>query len=102
MYGLLHDIVASARLRALAAFIAAQSALLYGYGLWSGIKEITSAALIALFAAHLATLVKMPRETAPPARDRDRAPACVASRRKWRRFRWEGLRGWRQGWRRVP
>src|SRR5438552_5512867 len=38
-------------LRALVAFVAAQSALLYGYSLWSGIKEITAAALLALVVA---------------------------------------------------
>jgi hypothetical protein len=63
VYALLHDIVASPRLRALAAFIAAQPALLYGYGLWSGIKEITSATLIALFAAQLAVVAQLPRDT---------------------------------------
>jgi hypothetical protein len=63
VYGLLDDIVASARLRALATFLAAQPALLYGYGVWSGIKEITSAALIPLFAAQLAVVAKLPRDT---------------------------------------
>jgi hypothetical protein len=63
MYGLLDGIVASTRLRALAAFIAAQPALLYGYGIWSGIKELTSASLIPLFAAQLAVVAKLPRDT---------------------------------------
>jgi hypothetical protein len=62
VYGLLDEIVASARLRALAAFIAAQPALLYGYGVWSGIKELTSAALIALFAAQLAVVAQLPKD----------------------------------------
>jgi hypothetical protein len=62
VYGLLDGIVASARLRALAAFIAAQPALLYGYGVWSGIKELTSAALIALFAAQLAVVAQLPKD----------------------------------------
>ncbi len=62
VYGLLDEIVASAPLRALAAFIAAQPALLYGYGVWSGIKELTSAALIALFAAQLAVVAQLPQD----------------------------------------
>lgn len=37
--------------RALAAILAAQSALLYGYGLWGGIKEVAAAMLIATAAA---------------------------------------------------
>ncbi len=37
--------------RALAAFLGAQAALLYGYSLWGGIKEVAAAALIALAAA---------------------------------------------------
>ena len=53
LYSILARLVASARLRALVAFVAAQAALLYGYAIWSGIKEVTSAALIALFAALL-------------------------------------------------
>src|SRR5205807_7090316 len=36
---------------ALAAFIAAQSALLYGYSLWGGIKEVVLAFLLALTVA---------------------------------------------------
>jgi hypothetical protein len=34
-----------------AAFLAAQAALLYGYSLWGGIKEVAAAALVALVAA---------------------------------------------------
>jgi hypothetical protein len=37
--------------RAAAAFLAAQAALLYGYSLWGGVKEVTAAALVALAAA---------------------------------------------------
>jgi hypothetical protein len=36
---------------AVAAFLAAQPAILYGYSLWGGIKEVGSAALLALIAA---------------------------------------------------
>ena len=38
-------------LRAFAVFIAAQPALLFGYALWGGVKEVAAAALIALAAA---------------------------------------------------
>ncbi len=51
LYGLLARLVASGRLRALAAFVAAQPALLYGYALWGGIKEVPAAALVVLVAA---------------------------------------------------
>jgi hypothetical protein len=50
-YALLAPAIASPRLRALAAFIAAQSALLYGYSLWGGIKEVTLAFLLVLTVA---------------------------------------------------
>jgi hypothetical protein len=50
-YALLAPVIASPRLRALAVFIAAQAALLYGYSLWGGIKELTMAFLLALTVA---------------------------------------------------
>jgi hypothetical protein len=37
--------------RAAAAFVAAQPALLYGYAMWGGVKELAAAALVALCAA---------------------------------------------------
>lgn len=37
--------------RALAVFVAAQPALLYGYAMWGGVKEVAAAALVALAAA---------------------------------------------------
>ena len=54
LYELTSRLVRSPRLRALATFIAAQPALLYAYSQWSGVKEVVSAALIALFANLLA------------------------------------------------
>jgi hypothetical protein len=51
LYGLTSRVIAQRPLRALAAFIAAQSALLYGYSLWGGVKEVASAALLVLLAA---------------------------------------------------
>ena len=48
LYALMEPMVPSARIRALLAFLAAQPALLYGYSLWGGIKELTAAFLLAL------------------------------------------------------
>ncbi|MDP9223629.1 MAG: hypothetical protein M3P18_07185 [Actinomycetota bacterium] len=53
LYSLPARLIVSSRLRAFVAFIAAQAALIYGYGMWGGIKEMTSVALITLFAALL-------------------------------------------------
>jgi hypothetical protein len=62
VFSLAEPFVASPRRRALVAFVAAQPALLYGYGLWGGIKELTAAVLVALGAALAAVLVlKRPR-----------------------------------------
>ena len=44
-------LISSAPPRALVAFLAAQPALLFGYSLWGGIKEIAAALMIALVAA---------------------------------------------------
>lgn len=54
LYELTSRLVHARRLRAPAAFVAAQPALLYAYSQWSGVKEVVSAALIALFASLLA------------------------------------------------
>ncbi|HET7510307.1 MAG TPA: hypothetical protein VFJ65_08685, partial [Solirubrobacterales bacterium] len=43
---------------AFAAFIAAQPALLYGYALWGGVKEVAAAALVALGAALAPAVVR--------------------------------------------
>jgi hypothetical protein len=62
VYALVEPFVESARLRALVAFLGAQPALLYGYSLWGGIKELTAAFLLVLGAALLARVVaKRPR-----------------------------------------
>jgi hypothetical protein len=50
VYGLTAGLVESPRLRALTAFVAAQPALLYGYSLWGGVKEVAASALIVLVA----------------------------------------------------
>jgi hypothetical protein len=53
LYAVLGRVVASAPLRALGAFLAAQPAILYGYALWGGIKEVAGALLLALIGALL-------------------------------------------------
>jgi hypothetical protein len=53
---LARPLIRTARPRALVAFLAAQPALLFGYSLWGGIKEIAAAVMIALVAAAAATL----------------------------------------------
>lgn len=51
LYGIAAPLLESRRLRALVAFGAAQSALLFAYSLWGGIKEVAVALTIALLAA---------------------------------------------------
>jgi len=53
VYELLRPVIVSRPLRATAAFFAAQPAILYGYSLWGGIKEVAAAGLLALIAALL-------------------------------------------------
>jgi hypothetical protein len=74
LYQLGSGLIADRRLRAAAAFLAAQPALLFGYYLWGGIKEIASAMLLALLAALLPPLV------APGSRGaRAAVPAALAA-----------------------
>jgi hypothetical protein len=51
LYRLAGLVVESRPARAAAAVLAAQAALLYGYSLWGGVKEVAAAALVALAAA---------------------------------------------------
>ncbi len=51
LYGVVVGVVASPRLRALVAFGGAQAALLYGYALWGGVKELATAVILVLVAA---------------------------------------------------
>jgi hypothetical protein len=74
LYALMGPLVASARVRALLAFVAAQSALLYGYSLWGGIKELTAAFLLALGVALAAVI--LPQR---PPRWRELLPLAVAA-----------------------
>ena len=53
LYTVLQDTIPSRPARAGAAFLAAQPAILYGYALWGGIKELAGALLLALIAALL-------------------------------------------------
>ena len=51
LYGITARAIEPPSLRALAAFAAAQPALLYAYSLWGGVKEMASAGLLVLVAA---------------------------------------------------
>ncbi len=57
LYALITPLVQWRWLRAFVVFIAAQSALLFGYAAWGGIKELTAAFLLALGAALAARLM---------------------------------------------
>ena len=70
---LLAPVVPSGWLRAFVAFIAAQSALLFGYAAWGGIKELTAAFLVALGLAVAARA-----HAAPSPRLRASVPLAVA------------------------
>ncbi len=50
LYQLASLVIASRPLRATAAVLASQAALLYGYALWGGVKELAAAPLVALVA----------------------------------------------------
>jgi hypothetical protein len=66
LYAVLEGPIPSRGLRALAAAVAAQPALLYGYALWGGIKELAGAWLLALIAALLPwTIRRRPRAAIP-------------------------------------
>jgi hypothetical protein len=59
-WDLLEPIVPSAWLRAFVSFVAAQSALLFGYAAWGGIKELTAAYLLTLGIALTVRLLRDP------------------------------------------
>ena len=62
IYALVQPLIASPKLRALIAFLGAQSALLYAYSLWSGIKELAAAFLVVLgIALGAEVLSRLPR-----------------------------------------
>jgi hypothetical protein len=62
LYALAEPLVPSRRLRALVAFAASQPALLFGYALWGGIKELAAAWVLATVAATLVPLARAPFE----------------------------------------
>jgi hypothetical protein len=74
LYALIGPLVPSLRVRALIAFLAAQSALLYGYSLWGGIKELTAAFLLVLAAALAAAIYRR-----RPQRPRELIPLAIAA-----------------------
>jgi hypothetical protein len=57
LYSLVTPLIPPERLRALAVFVGAQSALLFGYSLWGGVKEMAGAWLIALASAAVAPIL---------------------------------------------
>jgi len=60
LYELSRSLFASGLRRALAVFIASQSALLFGYTMWGGVKEPATAWLVALLAVLLVPAVRAP------------------------------------------
>ena len=56
LYALAGRVLSSRPLRAAVAFVAAQPAILYGYSLWGGIKELALALLLVVLAACVAPL----------------------------------------------
>jgi hypothetical protein len=74
LYALMAPTVPSPRIRALLAFTGAQAALLFGYSLWGGIKELTAAFLLVLGVALTAEI--LPRR---PTRWRELLPLAVAT-----------------------
>ncbi len=58
LYRLSAGLVVSPRLRALVAFAGGQAALLYGYALWGGVKELATAAVVVLVVALVPVTVE--------------------------------------------
>lgn len=74
LYALVKPLVPPAGVRALVAFFGAQAALLYGYSLWGGVKELTAAFLLALIAVLAAAVMRH-----RPARPRELLPLAIAA-----------------------
>lgn len=72
-WSLTEPLVRSRPLRALIVFVAAQAALLYGYSLWGGVKEVAAAWLLALTVACVVPVF------AAQARPRSFLPLAAAS-----------------------
>lgn len=60
LYTLVAGVVRSRRLLALAVFLAAQPALLYGFSLWGGVKELVAALLVVVVVALASLLLRGP------------------------------------------
>src|SRR5207302_1080544 len=58
LYSLVGRAVLSRPLRAAVAFVAAQPAILFGYSLWGGIKELATAVLLVVLAACVPPLLE--------------------------------------------
>jgi hypothetical protein len=58
LYQLSAEVIRRPPLRAAIAFLAAQPALLFGYYLWGGVKEVATVLLLALLAALIPTVVR--------------------------------------------
>jgi hypothetical protein len=74
VYALVEPVIESPRIRALIAFVAAQPALLYGYSLWGGEKEVTAAFLLVLGIALLTRAI-----AERPANPRGLLPLAVSA-----------------------
>lgn len=61
LYTLVGPILRARSLRALAAFVASQSALLFAYTLWGGIKEVAAACMLGLIGVTAATAIDSDR-----------------------------------------
>jgi hypothetical protein len=79
LYALLEGLVPGRALRAGAAVVAAQPAILFGYALWGGIKELAGAWLLALIAALLPWTVRQRPRAAIPLGAAAAAFVCVLS-----------------------
>jgi hypothetical protein len=79
LYALLKGLFPGPALRAAAAFIAAQPAILFGYALWGGIKELAGAGLLALIAALLPWTLERRARAAIPIAAAAAALVCVLS-----------------------
>jgi hypothetical protein len=74
LYAIVEPLLRSPRVSALVAFFGAQPALLYGYALWGGIKELTAAFLLVLGAALIARAIGK-----RPPRARELLPLAIAA-----------------------
>ena len=79
LYALLDGLIDSQPMRAVAAVLAAQPAILYGYALWGGIKELAGAWLLALIAALLPWTIRRRPRAAIPLGATAAALVCVLS-----------------------